>query len=62
MVDHGVHGIASGGEEPYGGPEQHFEPGGADGGKDDKSRVNVAGVNEGSKVSSVLRHEDKVAL
>lgn len=62
MVDHDVHGVALLGQEVYGGPEQYFGPGEADGGKDDKSRVDVAGVDEGSKVSGVLRHEDMVAF
>ena len=60
MVDHGVHGIAMSGQEVYGDPEQRFGLGDADGGKDDEPRVDVAGVDEGSKVSGVLRHEDEV--
>lgn len=62
MVDHGVHGIAGRGQEVYGGPEQRIGSGQVDGGKYDKSRVDIARVDEGSKVSGVLRHEDKVAF
>ena len=62
MVDHGVHGIALFGQEVYGGPEQHFGAGKVDGGKDDKPRVDGASGDEGSKVSGVLGHEDKVAF
>lgn len=62
MVNHDVHGIALLEKEVYGGPEQHFGLGEGNSGKDDKTRVDVARINECSKVSSVLRHQDKVAF
>ena len=61
-VDHGVHRIAARGQEVDGGAQQGFGPGAAGGGKDDKPGVDVAGVDEGSKVSGVLGHEDEVVL